>query len=346
MVIDMWGMNPDGYPDQSVVYGDADGDSILDRMPPSALSATIINITIAPPRPYLAWSVAVNDGNLHFDVIPVGNQWIQIAIVILLFIVPVVTAVASVWAFMGFFYSVKFNRIGISEKGSILPIAFSRYVSRMKGKPEDDSIAPQGGILANTSNNALAVDTGAPGRRTVLIATMEYDIEDWNIKIKIGGLGVMAQLMGKNLSHQDLVWVVPCVGGVDYPRDVAAEPMMITIFGQMYEVEVQYHKLRNITYVLLDAPVFRAQSKSEPYPARMDDLDSAVYYSSWNQCIALALKRFPIDLYHINDYHGAAAPLHLLPERTIPVCLSLHNAEFQGLWPLRTPQEFDEVWYA
>ncbi len=30
-------------------------------------------------------------------------------------------------------------------------------------------------------------------RRTILIATMEYDIEDWNIKIKIGGLGVMAQ---------------------------------------------------------------------------------------------------------------------------------------------------------
>ena len=32
-------------------------------------------------------------------------------------------------------------------------------------------------------------------RRTVLIATMEYDIEDWNIKIKIGGLGVMAQYL-------------------------------------------------------------------------------------------------------------------------------------------------------
>lgn len=27
---------------------------------------------------------------------------------------------------------------------------------------------------------------------------MEYDIEDWAIKVKIGGLGVMAQLMGKN----------------------------------------------------------------------------------------------------------------------------------------------------
>jgi alpha-1,3-glucan synthase len=62
----------------------------------------------------------------------------------------------------------------------------------------------------------------------------------------------------------------------------------------------------------------------------MDDLDSAVYYSAWNACIAETIKRFPVDLYHINDYHGAAAPLYLLP-RTIPVALSLHNAEFQGL---------------
>jgi alpha-1,3-glucan synthase len=74
----------------------------------------------------------------------------------------------------------------------------------------------------------------------------------------------------------------------------------------------------------------------------MDDLDSAVYYSAWNACIAEAIKRFPVDLYHINDYHGAAAPLYLLP-RTIPCALSLHNAEFQGLWPMRTPKEREEV---
>ena len=54
------------------------------------------------------------------------------------------------------------------------------------------------------------------------------------------------------------------------------------------------------------------------------------------------MRRFPIDLYHINDYHGALAPLHLLP-RTIPCCLSLHNAEFQGLWAIRPPAEMDEV---
>lgn len=74
----------------------------------------------------------------------------------------------------------------------------------------------------------------------------------------------------------------------------------------------------------------------------MDDLDSAVYYSAWNACIAEAIKRFPVDLYHINDYHGAAAPLYLLPG-TIPCALSLHNAEFQGLWPMRTPKEREEV---
>ncbi len=47
-------------------------------------------------------------------------------------------------------------------------------------------------------------------------------------------------------------------------------------------------------------------------------------------------------MYHINDYHGCVAPLHLLPD-TVPVCLSLHNAEFQGLWPMRTTKEGEEV---
>jgi alpha-1,3-glucan synthase len=152
----------------------------------------------------------------------------------------------------------------------------------------------------------------------------------------------MAQLMSKQLGHQDLIWVIPCVGGVEYPIDKPAESMFVNILGNSYEVKIQYHNLRNITYVLLDAPVFRQQSMKEPYPARMDDLDSAIYYSAWNQCISQALKRFPIDLYHINDYHGSIAPLYQLPD-TIPICLSLHNAEFQGLWPMRTQKEKTEV---
>ncbi|CAE6483196.1 unnamed protein product [Rhizoctonia solani] len=42
------------------------------------------------------------------------------------------------------------------------------------------------------------------------------------------------------------------------------------------------------------------------------------------------------------NYHGALAPLCLLP-RVLPVCLSLHNAEFQGLWPLCIKEEMKEV---
>jgi alpha-1,3-glucan synthase len=343
--VNVWGINPDGQPDQGYVYGDADSDSVLDRLPPSSLSAVNINITTAPPAPFLGWQIQINDATNRFLLIPVGNQHLQLALFVLLWIIPILTASLGIWVFMKSFYKVKFNAMGVTDKsGNLLPLAIRRRLK--SGKTQDSEamnplmrLANKGGFLQSTS--AFAVAKGEQ-RRKVLIATMEYDIEDWAIKIKIGGLGVMAQLMGKNLTHQDLIWVVPCVGGVEYPVDQSAEPMFVTVLENSYEVKVQYHVLRNITYVLLDAPVFRQQSKTEPYPARMDDLDSAIYYSAWNQCIAQAIRRFPIDLYHINDYHGSLAPLYLLPQ-SIPTCLSLHNAEFQGLWPMRTLTEKEEV---
>lgn len=344
--INIWGVNPDGKPDQSWVLGDVNNDSILDRMPPSALSSTLINITAPPYSPYLAWKISFDDGTLRFKLEPVGHQWVQIIMYVLFWIVPLLTGSAVVYIFMMSFYKVKFNEVGISEKKGLAPMMMLKNFKPFSNREKGDSpsaltrLANKSGFM--NSSSALAKAANADKRRMVLIATMEYDIEDWAIKIKIGGLGVMAQLMGKTLGHQDLIWVVPCVGGVEYPVDQVAEPMEVTVLGSSYQVKVQYHVLKNITYVLLDAPVFRQQSKSEPYPARMDDLDSAIYYSAWNQCIAQAIKRFPIDLYHINDYHGSVAPLYLLPE-TIPACLSLHNAEFQGLWPMRTVKERKEV---
>ncbi|KAK9561836.1 Cell wall alpha-1,3-glucan synthase ags1 [Aspergillus fumigatus] len=343
--INVWGMNPDGRPDQSWVLGDIDGDHVLDRMPPSSLSATMINITDLPPSPHLAWIISINDGTMRYTLEPTGDQSTQMAMYILFWIVPLLTGAVCVYVFMKSFYQVKFNQVGVSEKRTLIPLALRRKLKRARnGEGEAMNplmrLANKSGFLQSATD--LTAASGGSKRRMVLIATMEYDIEDWAIKIKIGGLGVMAQLMGKTLGHQDLIWVVPCVGGVDYPVDRPAEPMIVTILGKPYEVQVQYHILQNITYVLLDAPVFRQQSKSEPYPPRMDDLDSAIYYSAWNQCIAQTIKRFPIDLYHINDYHGSLAPLYLLPQ-TIPACLSLHNAEFQGLWPMRTEKEKEEV---
>lgn len=175
----------------------------------------------------------------------------------LLFAMPLITAFSAVWAFKTSFYDVKVNLVGLAVATGYPSVALlAGLFSRKKAEPEA-AAAPE-------------------HNRTVLIATMEYDIEDWDIKIKIGGLGVMASLMGKALGHQSLIWVVPCVGGVDYPVDTPAEPMIIAVNGAQYQIQVQYHRLRNITFVLLDAPIFRMQSKAVPYPARMDDLDSAV----------------------------------------------------------------------
>ncbi|PYH83359.1 alpha-1,3-glucan synthase [Aspergillus uvarum CBS 121591] len=341
-----WGINEDGTLDQTQVFGDLDGDNVLDQVPPITLLSNVFNVTIPPPSPYLSFKLSVDDSDLRVYATPTGSRWVQLALFILLAIIPISTAIGAVYMYLKAFYQVKFNQVGVTEKRSSFAPLIGVFQRRARPYDGEASAAGVGRANASPSVSDSGSVIGATvdiRRRTVLIATMEYDIEDWAIKIKIGGLGVMAQLMGKHLSHQDLIWVVPCVGGVDYPRDDPQEPMVVTVLGNKYQVDVQYHRLHNITYVLLDAPVFRAQSKSDPYPARMDDLDSAIFYSAWNQCIAEAIKRFPaIDLYHINDYHGAAAPLYLLP-RTIPCCLSLHNAEFQGLWPMQNVQQIQEV---
>ncbi|KAG9248333.1 hypothetical protein BJ878DRAFT_564182 [Calycina marina] len=347
--LNQWGMNPSGQPDQTLIMGDIDLDMILDRLPPGSLLDNIINITDVPPSPYAAWRIMFNDGDLTYALVPVGNRWNQLILLVLLATIPLITAGLTIWAFIKSFYGVKFNQIGVAKKTALIPLALRRKFKKSPQLNEKAMVSMTELSTPRTSDptsredgvDPLHADLGGH-RRSVLIATMEYDIEDWEIKIKIGGLGVMAQLMGKSLGHQDLIWVIPCVQGVDYPIDTPVESMFITILDKQYEIQVQLHVLRNITYVLLDAPIFRQQSKSEPYPARMDDLESAIYYSAWNQCIAQAIVRFDVSIYHINDYHGSCAPLYLLP-RVIPCALSLHNAEFQGLWPMRTPQERDEV---
>ncbi|KAF2120385.1 alpha-1,3-glucan synthase [Lophiotrema nucula] len=345
-ILSVWGINPDGQPDKSKLYGDVDQDGILDFLPPTSLGHNVINLT-NPGMPYVGVKVVANDANLRYYIKPIGNAWRQLTLSVLLGVLPVGMGALAIFLFVKSFYDVKFNELGAQEKSSPLMSGLPTFsgallkkqASSMFGFNKPKSV----GILNPQRREGFATDD-ENSRRTVLIATMEYEIEDWQMKIKIGGLGVMSSLMGKNLQHQNLIWVVPQVGGLDYPVDQVAEPMHITVMGQVYTISVQYHRYQNITFVLLDAPVFRAQTKADPYPARMDDMASAIYYSAWNQCIAEAIRRFPeIDLYHINDYHGALAPLYLLPNSAPPCCLSLHNAEFQGLWNIKRPQDMDEI---
>lgn len=340
----IWGMNPDGQSDASFIYGDIDGDGILDRLAPSSLSTNVFNMTKAPTWPALSYRIVIDDATWSIKAVPTGSAYLQIFLFWLLALIPLVTAGLAGWVYMRGFYQVKVNKKGFKRKSKLflnLDGLLHPNGSHGDGKREKMSIALRA-ISPSPSATPLPVIKAPGEKRTVLIATMEYNIDDWNIGIKIGGLGVMAKLMSTALSHVNLIWVVPCVGGIEYPMDEPAESMFVEIMGESYEVHVQYHRYKNITYVLLDAPIFRQQTKAEPYIARMDDIESGILYAAWNSCIAETIRRFPVDIYHINDYHGAIAPLYLLPQ-VIPVCLSLHNAEFQGLWPMRTPDETKEV---
>ena len=343
--MNVWGSNPDGQPDLTRAYGDVDLDGVLDLLSPVSLLKNVINITAFPPAPHLAYHVTMNDADFRYSLTPMGSRIVQIIIFCLLALIPVVMGIVGILIYHRTFSVVKFNELGRpetvwSEKHPTLAMMVKPIICAEKLVPTKARTTFNN--LVRHRSKAISKTIMNAKRKTVLIATMEYEIADWNIKIKIGGLGVISELMSKHLEHMDLIWVVPCVEGIQYPTDQRAKPITITILGENHSIQVQYHHVKNITYVILDAPVFRKQTKADPYPARMDDIESAVFYSAWNSCIAEVIRRFPIDLYHINDFHGAVAPLHLLP-RVIPCCLSLHNAEFQGLWAMRTPVEFEEV---
>jgi len=315
-------------------YGDTDGDGVLDRLPPNSLAINFVNMS-APPKPHLSWTLIVDDATMTWSIEPRGYQTTSAALYGLLLFIPPITAIIAAYIFMLSHYGIKYNQFGVIAKG---------YASVSKEDDDDGrSIKEIFGFSSHKQTEIIGWPEDKNKRRKVLIATLEYEIIDWKLKVKIGGLGVMSSLMGKSMTDVDLIWVVPKVKDLEYPPGEPIEPIEVIIFGETYLIEVEKHILDNITYVILDSPVFRAQTKSDPYPARMDDLSSAIFYSTWNQAIAATVHRNPdIDIYHINDYHGALVPLYLLP-KVIPVCLSLHNAEFQGLWPLRTKEEMKEV---
>lgn len=171
LVLNVWGMNPDGAPDKTQSLGDVDGDNVLDWLPPNTLSLNVVNVS-KPAMPYLGVMIVANDGNYGYSLVPVGSVWNQVILAILIAVVPILSAVAAIFVFRKSFYQVKFNEIGLSEK-SLWTDAVTSLVTRRKSPPAS-AVEEVGG--------ALAVDTGAPGRRTVLVATMEYEIEVINLE--------------------------------------------------------------------------------------------------------------------------------------------------------------------
>lgn len=87
------------------------------------------------------------------------------------------------------------------QKKNLIPFRFRRNFEKLADHEDIEDVSARSMMSGFHINSRPSTPASPPvptialteNRRTVLIATMEYDIEDWNIKIKIGGLGVMAQ---------------------------------------------------------------------------------------------------------------------------------------------------------
>ena len=190
IAFNVWGTNPDGMPDETLVYGDVDGDFVLDRVPPVTLLQNNVSLTEGPAMPYLSYRMSLNDATLIYSIEPAGSAWGQLIMFILMVFIPPITGALAILGFKKSFYGVKFNYIGVGERKKIfnLPAMGAMWIGLKEfGKKKEPP-------PVYSKDDMLAMAVGAPDRRKVLIATMEYEIEDWAIKIKIGGLGVMASL--------------------------------------------------------------------------------------------------------------------------------------------------------
>jgi alpha-1,3-glucan synthase len=203
-----------------------DRDGVLDWLPPDSLAQNTINISSAPLHGYLGYRVVANDGTFGYTLQPIGSSVIQAIVIALLCVLPLLTAILGARSFVAVFYKVKFNRIGAEKTkvsflhGTKLSTIISRFTKGVK--QDEKSVVEPFAPSPNpdsTTISGLAADAGSPTRRKVLMATIEYAISDWNVKIKIGGLGVMSSLMADHATQQDLIWVVPCTGDVEYPLE-------------------------------------------------------------------------------------------------------------------------------
>ena len=200
--INVWGLDPDKQPDQTYVLGDIDGDSVLDRLPPSQLAPAVINITEPPPKANVAWTIKVDDSTLRYLLEPAGSAKWQLALYILLWTLPFLAALFGVWLFMRSFYVVKFEKFGLVQRASVFASVLKKigpekhpevHVEAATSDPVESANGQVEVFRQSTTNLAKIAGTGStssPGelvkpRRMVLIATMEYDIEDWEIKVKV-----------------------------------------------------------------------------------------------------------------------------------------------------------------
>jgi alpha-1,3-glucan synthase len=150
----------------------------------NASAPNYLNMSL-PPSPFLAWTLHVNDKSGEWTVTPLGHQNVSIILFALLISIPLITAFIAAAIFRYSFYAIKVNKWGIK------PTKETNYFQLGADKKDATmaSTAPMAAMSEKPGKNAVPAKLiGWPEipskRRKVLIATLEYEILDWKLKVK------------------------------------------------------------------------------------------------------------------------------------------------------------------
>lgn len=161
------------------------------------LSDSVVSLDSYPTSLHIGFRITVNETAKQYSISAMGSRRYQITIYLLHGTLPILTGFASIRIYLHAFYVVRVSKFGQAQIESILPIKIRSKVQHRHWLPETASrpFREKNLKFSTSTNRALTVpiDPQAVSRRlTILIATLEYLIDDWDIKVDVGGLGVMA----------------------------------------------------------------------------------------------------------------------------------------------------------
>lgn len=144
------------------------------------IDVNVINMPVPPPG-YLGWNLYINDVQRTYYLVPFGSSALGIAVLISLLLVPIIAGILAVIAFRLHFYAIMTNIRGKSQVERVTKSTISVHSS------DSSSIKSRTSMLLNSVFQANTL-VDLPGdkaieAKTILIATLEYEIPDWKIKV-------------------------------------------------------------------------------------------------------------------------------------------------------------------
>ena len=146
------------------------------------------NLTI-PPYPYLGWTFHLNDKNSRWWLTPRGSIARSIVVFALFASLPLIGGILSLLIFTNIFYPIKVNTYGNDPQGlrwwRQIDAIIKERLATLKSPVQRTLSASRLYVDAQTTGDRPPLGVGTSLKiRKVLIATLEYEILGWNLKIR------------------------------------------------------------------------------------------------------------------------------------------------------------------